>query len=134
MEVRNCKKCGNLFNYTGETTLCPKCEKEMNDKFYEVREYIYQNPHASMSVVAEENDIPIQQIKKWVRQERLSFTKEAGVSIDCESCGKPILTGRYCKECKRSMTNTFTSMYSEKPKQDGRKSDAKGRMRFINNQ
>ena len=74
MDVRNCKKCGKLFNFTGEP-LCPACAKELESKFFEVRTYIYDNPKASMSTVAEEMDVPIQQIKKWVRQERLAFTK-----------------------------------------------------------
>ena len=106
----------------------------MEDKFYEVRDYIYKNPSASMSIVAEENDIPIQQIKKWVRQERLSFSKDSGISIDCESCGKPILTGRFCKECQRTMTDKFSGMYVEKveTKKEG-KGSSKGKMRFLGN-
>lgn len=133
MDVRNCKKCGKLFNYNGES-LCPACTKAMEDKFFEVRDYIYKNPTANMAIVAEENDIPLQQIKKWVRQERLTFSKDSGISIDCESCGKPILTGRYCKDCKGKMTNTFSSMYVEKPAENKPgKSSSKGKMRFIGN-
>jgi len=133
MDVRNCKKCGKLFNFNGDP-LCPMCQKEMEDKFFEVRDYIYQNPTANMSMVAEENDVPIQQIKKWVRQERLTFSKDSGISIDCESCGKPILTGRYCKECKGKMTNKFTSMYQQNPvNQKGEKKSSKGKMRFLGN-
>ena len=87
-----------------------------------------------MAVVAEENDIPIQQIKKWVRQERLTFSKDSGISIDCESCGKPILTGRYCKDCKGKMTNTFSSVYVEKPAENKpNKTNSKGKMRFLGN-
>lgn len=133
MDVRNCKKCGRLFNFDGEP-LCPTCIKEMEDKFFEVRDYIYNNPSASMSVVAEEMDIPIQQIKKWVRQERLSFTKDSGISIDCECCGRPILTGRYCKDCKDKMANSFSSMYVEKEQvQKTQKTSSKGKMRFLGN-
>ena len=133
MDVRNCKQCGKLFNYNGES-LCQSCVKEMEDKFFEVRDYIYKNPTANMAIVAEENDIPIQQIKKWVRQERLIFSKDSGISIDCESCGKPILTGRYCKDCKGKMTNTFSSVYVEKPAENKpNKNSSKGKMRFLGN-
>jgi len=134
MDVRNCKKCRKLFNYSGDP-LCPTCAKEMEDKFFEVRQFINDNPTATMPVVAEQNDVPIQQIKKWVRQERLLFSKESGISIDCESCGKPILTGRYCKECKNKMTDKFSSVYVEKPTQQkpGGKSSSKGKMRFLGN-
>lgn len=134
MDVRNCKKCGNLFNFQGEN-LCPTCAKEMEQKFFEVRDYIYKNPTASMSVVAEEMEVPIQQIKKWVRQERLSFTKDSGISIDCEKCGRAILTGRFCRECKGKMTNSFSSAYVEKQpeKKEGQKVSSKGKMRFLGN-
>ncbi|MCI5500557.1 MAG: flagellar protein [Lachnospiraceae bacterium] len=133
MDVRNCKKCGKLFQYSGEA-ICPACAKEMEQKFMSVKSYIYDNPTASVKQVAEENDVPIQQIKKWVRQERLSFSKDSGISIDCEKCGKPILTGRFCKECKATMSDSFSKMYEKKGslnvKKD-KKTDA--RMRFINN-
>lgn len=134
MDVRNCKRCGRLFNYSGEA-LCPGCVKEMEDKFFEVRDYIYKHPNASMSVVAEETDVPIQQIKKWVRQERLSFTKDSGISIDCEVCGKPILTGRYCKDCKTKVTNQLSSAYVKEQKETpgGVKTSSKGKMRFLGN-
>lgn len=132
MDVRNCKKCGKLFNFTGEP-LCPACAKELEAKFFDVRTYIYDNPKASMSTVAEEMDVPIQQIKKWVRQERLAFTKDSGISIDCENCGRAILTGRYCSECKKKMTNQFSSMYQEKEQQHASsiKTSSKGKMRFL---
>ena len=86
-----------------------------------------------MSTVAEEMDVPIQQIKKWVRQERLAFTKDSGISIECENCGRAILTGRYCSECKKKMTNQFSSMYREKEQQhaSGIKASSKGKMRFL---
>ena len=130
MDVRNCKKCRKLFNYNGNP-LCPQCNKEMEDKFSDVKAYIRENPTSSISVVAEETDVPVQQIKQWIREERLTFTKDSGVVITCENCGKPILTGRYCGECKRSMTNSFEGLYVEKaPAQ--KKKDGSAKMRFIN--
>ena len=102
MDVRNCKNCGKLFQYVGKP-LCPACNKKLEDKFFEVRDYIYENPTANMSQVSEEMEVPIQQIKKWVREERLAFSKDSGITISCEKCGKPILTGRFCNECKKKM-------------------------------
>ena len=92
MDVRNCKKCGKLFQYSGEA-ICPACAKEMEQKFMSVKSYIYDNPTASVKQVAEENDVPIQQIKKWVRQERLSFSKDSGISIDCETVQDAVAKG-----------------------------------------
>ncbi len=132
MDVRNCKLCNSLFNYDGNS-LCPACRKKMDDKFLEVRQYIYDNPTASMTVVAEENDVPIQQIKRWIREERLSFSKDSGISIECEKCGKPILTGRYCTECRNNMTHSLNKLYaSAAPVKKDKKSES-AKMRFLGN-
>lgn len=131
MDVRNCKMCGNLFNYTG-SPLCPACNKKMEKKFSEVKEYIRANPSSSLSVVSEETEVPIQQLKRWIREERLSFSKDSGVVIQCEKCGAAILTGRFCKECKRTMTKSLESLYSTSAGEPARKKGSESaRMRFI---
>lgn len=135
MDVRNCKNCGNLFQYVGKP-ICPACAKKLEDKFFEVRNYIYENPTANMGTVAEEMDVPIQQIKKWVREERLAFSKDSGITISCEKCGKPILTGRFCKECKNNMRNDLFNVYGTENRAKSQKqdtADSNGRMRFLKN-
>ena len=115
MDVRNCKMCGNLFNYTG-SPLCPACNNKMEKKFSEVKDYIRENPTSSISVVSEETEVP----------------KESGVVIQCEKCGAPILTGRLCKECKRTMTKSLESLYSVNAAgSDRKKGSESARMRFI---
>ena len=133
MDVRNCKNCGKLFQYVGKP-ICPACYKKLEDKFFEVRDYIYANPTANMAKVSEEMDVPIQQIKRWVREERLSFSKDSGITISCEKCGKPILTGRFCAECKNSMRNNLSNMYGTEniaKKKSNTSADSNGKMRFL---
>ncbi len=132
MDIRNCKKCGKLFEYSGDP-VCPICAKEMEDKFVEVRQFIYDNPKVSMNVVSEELDVPVQQIKKWIREERLTFTSDSGFTVDCEKCGKPILTGRYCKACKDEMTNSLKSLYSAAAPAAKKKKSDLAKMRFLGN-
>lgn len=134
MDVRNCKNCGKLFQFVGKP-ICPACNKKLEDKFFEVRDYIYENPTANMGKVSDEMDVPIQQIKKWVREERLAFSKDSGITISCEKCGKPILTGRFCKECKNSMRDDLSKMYGTENKVAKQKKtgDPNGKMRFLKN-
>ena len=68
MDVRNCKKCNKLFNYIGKP-ICPSCEKLLEDKFQEVKQYVKEHKEAPITVVAEENDVSVNQIKRWVREE-----------------------------------------------------------------
>lgn len=132
MEVRNCKDCGKLFNYIGGTPLCPACMKKLDEKYAEVKEYIYDNPGASINEVSEANEVSVNQIKKWVREEKLSFAEDSPVGLECEGCGKMIKTGRFCKECKNRMVKELDS-FREKPQIVGVKKETKdhAKMRFL---
>ena len=73
MYIKNCKNCNNMFNYIGKP-IYPTCEKLLEDKFQEVKKYVKEYPEAPITMVAEENDVSVNQIKRWVRQERLAFS------------------------------------------------------------
>ena len=49
MEVKNCKDCGRLFNYMGGAPLCDGCRKKLEQKFQEVKQYLDENPNASVN-------------------------------------------------------------------------------------
>ncbi len=130
MEVRNCKNCGRMFNYIG-TPLCPTCEKELENKFLEVRKYVREHKEASITQVAEENDVSVNQIKRWVRQERLAFTDASQVGLECENCGAMIRTGRFCDNCKAKMTNELSSTIKKGAAVQQPKQKESARMRFL---
>ncbi|MBQ8798568.1 MAG: flagellar protein [Lachnospiraceae bacterium] len=132
MDVRNCKGCSRLFNYIGGQPLCPECAKALDLKFDEVRDYVYDHPRAGMQEVAEENDVTIAQIKRWIREERLAFSEDAQVGLECEGCGKMIRTGRFCETCKAKYINDFSSYI--KPREEPKMTSIKGQgpqMRFL---
>ena len=131
MDVRNCKGCGKIFNYLCGAPLCPTCLKKLDDKFDQVKEYIYNNPGVGIQEVSEENEVSVSQIKRWVREERLAFSNDSSIGLDCEVCGKMIKTGRFCNLCKDKMANKLGNIYKE-PEED-RKKDTKEnpRMRFL---
>lgn len=37
MNVRNCKKCGRMFNYVMGQVICPRCKEDQEAKFLEVK-------------------------------------------------------------------------------------------------
>lgn len=63
-------------------------------------------------------------------EERLSFSKDSNVSIQCEKCGRKILTGRYCPSCKKNMANSLNNLYVTTAPQKDKKS-AGAKMRFL---
>ena len=122
MDVRTCKSCGRLFNYLSGDPLCSACRDSTEKKFMEVKEYIRENRNAS-----------IKQLERWVRQERLEFSKDSGVMFFCSSCGEPIQSGTMCEKCKKGMASSLSSMIDkpktvEAPKKKLHDSD---KMRFL---
>lgn len=134
MEVRNCKQCGRLFNYMGKT-LCPECLKGKEDEFTVVKNYIRENPAAGIAEVSEATGTSVKQIRQWVREERLLLTEaSATAGINCESCGRPICTGRLCQSCKNQVTRDLASAYVNPTAQAERESlggSKKDKMRYL---
>lgn len=133
VEIANCKKCGRLFQQISSKRICPECERAIEDKFEEVREYIRDHPDVSMMEVSREMEVSVEQIKQWVREERLLFTNAEGSGIQCVMCGIPIATGKYCAKCKEKMAHSLENAYS-KPKPvlvQPQQTSSKGKMRFL---
>ena len=137
MNVRNCRKCGKLFNYMSGMPICPACKDKLEEKFQEVKKYIRENRMADIKEVAEECEVEVGQIQQWIREERLEFTAESPVKIPCENCGEMIRSGKYCDKCKREMTNNLSSVM-EKPKAvlvEPKKPQSTGnKMRYLDRQ
>ena len=133
-DIVNCRRCGRLMQRTSSKRLCPQCEKALEDKFQEVREYIRDNPNVTIMEVSRELDVSVEQIKQWVREERLLFSKAEGSGIQCMSCGVPIATGKYCARCKAEMSHSLENAY-DKPKvtlaTQQPSTSSKGKMRFL---
>ena len=125
MEVRNCKGCGRLYNYIGGSyrNLCPDCVNKMEDKFTEVKEFIEKNKVATMPQISEACDVRMEQIERWIREERLFFAEDSPIGIDCESCGTTIKSGRYCPACKNKMSNVLSDLYSDNSRSTRSKTD-----------
>ncbi len=114
MEIKNCRSCGRLYNYVSGSYynhLCPGCRDSLEEKFQQVKAYIEENKTATVVEISEANDVTTAQIERWVREERLTFSEQSLVGIDCEKCGTMIRTGRFCDACRGSLVNTFGNVY-----------------------
>ncbi len=131
MEVRTCKQCKRIFNYLTGPSICPACRDLLEEKFVQVKEYVREHPKDGINTVAEANDVSVNQIRRWIREERLSFSEESGIGIDCESCGKMILSGRLCQACKDKLLGKVDEMYRVDDSYVARKQREAARMRFV---
>ncbi len=135
MDVKNCKNCKRLFNYLGGEQICPACKEELENKFTKVRDYVWDHKNATMEEISEENEVSVKQIKQWIREERLVFSDDSTIGIECENCGATIKSGRFCDKCKAEMAKNLGSAIKKpqvqeepvKKKKDG------DRMRFLDN-
>lgn len=123
MEVKVCKNCRRLFNYIYGPQLCPDCSilysenknNKINEsdyvmnseigndeiKFVQVKDYIIANPKATVSQIAEANDIKPAILFEWIRNDRLEFSDDSAYAwFTCEKCGAKIRSGRLCNRCK----------------------------------
>lgn len=136
MNVRNCRKCGKIFNYVVGPHICPSCRDALEAEFQKVKVYIRENKGATISQVSEECDVDIDQIHQWLREERLELAEGSAITLTCENCGVPISCGRFCEKCKREVTSGLNDIVRSNQKSApviDRKSIKDGeKMRFLN--
>ena len=110
MDVRNCRKCGKIFNYVAGLPICPACQEIAEKKFQEVKDFMRENHGAGIEEICETCEVEKNQIHQWIREERLVFSDDSPVGINCEKCGVSIKTGRFCEKCKKSMSDNLKSV------------------------
>ena len=131
MEVKACRSCGRLFNYIAGPPRCPACSDALEKKFQAVKSYIWDHKTATLQEISDANDVSVGQLRQWVREERLCFTDESPVGLECESCGTTIKTGRYCESCKNKLSNTLMSALPKEEKVEKPVRDTRSRMRSL---
>lgn len=93
MPLANCKECGKLF-FKVVSDICPDCQKKEEEDFNKVKEFLKEYPNASLVEIMEATGVSESKISKFIRAGRLS------IKPTCESCGRPIDSGRLCPECR----------------------------------
>lgn len=128
-DIINCEKCGRMFKTIGNIKMCSRCREGDDDIFRIVREYIYDNPGATVTEVSEATDVSEKKIIHFLKEGRLE-TKGDSMLLECEKCGEPIASGRMCNSCNRALTKGLRDlaqqMKKEIPDQKEEKSIGKG--------
>lgn len=134
MDVRNCRTCGGIFNYVSGPITCPACREKLEEKFQEVKSYIQGHKGAGIPEVAEACEVDVAQIRQWLREERLELSAEVASGIECESCGKPIRSGKFCEKCSQDMAKGFQDLLKtgkHAPAKPARQEGEGPKMRFL---
>ncbi len=133
MDVKNCKKCGKIFNYISGPVICPQCVEKSEEDFQKVKEYITSNPGTTVAATADACEVEVAQIKQWLREERLTFSSAEGSDLTCEKCGKPIISGKFCDACRAAVSKGLSDAIRkpEAPKPEKKQEPSGNKMRFL---
>lgn len=127
MDITNCPECGKLFKKMTKK-ICPECIQKEEDAFLKVKQYLDDNPGATVPEVSEETEVSEKKINQFIREGRLESTSFENISAPCMSCGKPTKTGKYCSDCtgklqsdlEKAMGEKKEEKEEEKPKEGGK--------------
>ncbi|KAB3539679.1 MerR family transcriptional regulator [Alkaliphilus pronyensis] len=120
MDLRNCSKCGRVFSYKG-VAVCSRCFNDDESDFSKVKEYLYDNPGASVKEVSDETGVTEKQILRYLRENRIEIREESNFFLDCERCGKPIKSGRFCDGCTMQLQKELQT--AMRPRSVSKKAD-----------
>jgi flagellar operon protein (TIGR03826 family) len=120
MEIKNCRRCGKIFQFNGNY-ICPACVRKEDEDFQTVKEYLRANPGATPIIVSEDTGVDIKTIDRFIRMGLLDSDEYqlADATLECENCGAPIKAGRFCDRCiaqlQRGFNKAIQGLEPEKP-------------------
>lgn len=133
LNLRTCMRCHRLFQYTGfGHMICPRCKEAEAREFEWVKNYLYENPGATMIEVEEATGVPVYQLTAYLKAGRLEIPNGSPIFIKCEKCGQDIRSGRFCADCVSKMSASLKKELDFDEFQVGEKPrKTVGKMRFL---
>lgn len=109
-ELKNCPVCGKVFVKVVKN-LCPACVEAEEREFMEARDYIKDNPGASVETITAVTGVEEKKILRWLREGRIEYTNADGrMRPICRSCGATINVGDLCSKCAKELSEKIHSM------------------------
>ena len=108
MKITQCLYCKRPFQSYG-SKLCLDCVALTDECFIKVRDFLDEYPNADMYTVAEATEVSVKMIMFLLKEGRLliSDDNQGNILLNCESCKRPISTGRLCEQCRGELAKTF---------------------------
>ena len=84
-----------------------------NEQLDTLRRYTDHNPDATMDELERVSGLTAENIMNHVREGRLISMNARQIALACEECGAEILTGRFCRACKKELAERFAASVEE---------------------
>lgn len=97
-----CQKCGKLFTSLHGENLCPPCNAEDRAAKEKIKDYMRENPKASLKEAADATGAPsgsVRRLTMEIMSAKLNSNKNMESVHPCANCGTMIKTGTYCPAC-----------------------------------
>jgi hypothetical protein len=104
--LKNCERCGRVFDFENNETLCHECYIEDKKELKKVKDYLNKNPLASVMEVCEKTGVPQAQILRFIKDGNLKIRKPLE-GFKCRLCGKPVIKGNLCDGCREKIEKGF---------------------------
>ncbi len=105
--LRNCEECNRVFSHPTRS-LCNECYEEAQKSFKTVKDYLRENPGASVAQVSKETEVPIELIQEYIQEGRLDVIPRDAI-LKCAICGSAINVGRICAKCRGDLRSTIST-------------------------
>ncbi|MFA5525121.1 MAG: MerR family transcriptional regulator [Tissierellales bacterium] len=130
MAIRNCRKCNRIYA-DDNFDLCPICRNTDAEEFKLVKDFLYDHPGSDVQTVSEMTGVDTKKIIRYLRDGKLEISGDSpNLLLDCERCGVPITTGRFCNKCVSQMEREFKSVLPSNTS-DSNRSSARGSDRMY---
>ena len=108
MEITQCIYCRKPFQSYG-SKLCLTCVALTDECFVKIRDFLDEYPNADMYTVSEATEVPVKMILHLLKEGRLLIGADntGNILLTCESCKRPINTGRLCEQCRKEIVKSF---------------------------
>jgi uncharacterized protein len=99
MDIRNCRRCGKVYNFNG-FAVCPNCTRQEQEDFDKIRDYLFKHPNSSALEVSQATGLELKVITRFQKEGRIeSDGMVTSDNLSCEKCGQPVKSGRFCEQC-----------------------------------
>jgi flagellar operon protein (TIGR03826 family) len=125
MDLRNCRKCDRMYGHDG-MDLCPKCRSNDSEELKIIKDYLYDNPKASIKNVSDDTGVNSTKILKFLREEKIEIAEGSeNMILDCERCGKAIRSGKFCDYCVQELKSELKSVADSMKKPEEKRKTVK---------
>ncbi|MDF2958974.1 MAG: flagellar protein [Paenibacillus sp.] len=126
LNVDNCGRCGKVY-VKNNFGMCINCIKTIDLEYEKCLKYLREHRACTINELSEATEVSAHQIRKFIREGRISIKGNPNMSYDCEVCGSPIREHTMCEPCRSRLakeTNQLQEDETRKKMQEVKNSKA----------